>query len=391
SNLQTTKGLLQRLASGVVVGDGSFVVTLEKRGYVSAGSWTPEAAVLYPDAVRQLHREYLRAGADVVQTFTFYCSDDKIQYDRNATDLHDHDKRHDLTSVEINNAACDLAREVANEGDALVAGGLSPLPAYGEKKGKEFIKRELRKQCDLYIKKGVDFLLGEFYAHVGEAEWAIETMKEYNVPVACTMRICSVGDQNGVDTETCAVRMAKAGADVIGVNCMYDPDISLKTISLMKAGLASAGLEAYLMMQPVGFHTQDVANNPEGYIIIPEMPFAMETRLLNRADVKKFARKAYELGVRYLGGCCGFESYHIRAIAEELATERGKLPPGAYMSPGPKGLKTSLYEEQRKRGTADYWDNLIPAAGRLEVKKLADICSPKSTQSTLNNNSPNVM
>ena len=45
-----TKGLLERLADGVVVGDGSFVVTLEKRGYVSIGSWTPEAAALYPEA-----------------------------------------------------------------------------------------------------------------------------------------------------------------------------------------------------------------------------------------------------------------------------------------------------------------------------------------------------
>ncbi len=47
---------------------------------------------------------------------------------------------------------------------------------------------------------------------------------------------------------------------------------------------------------------------------------AMETRMLNRFDVHQFARKAYELGVRYIGGCCGFEPYHIRAIAEEVHT-----------------------------------------------------------------------
>ena len=47
----------------------------------------------------------------------------------------------------------------------------------------------------------------------------------------------------------------------------------------------------------------------------------METRALNRIDVRKFARKAYELGVRYIGGCCGFEPHHIRAIAEEVGVK----------------------------------------------------------------------
>ena len=64
-------------------------------------------------------------------------------------------------SAEINNCACDLAREVANEGDALVAGGLSPLPGYEENKGHDYVKNEFRKQCKLYADKGVDFLLGE--------------------------------------------------------------------------------------------------------------------------------------------------------------------------------------------------------------------------------------
>lgn len=51
---------------------------LEKRGYVKAGPWTPEASVEHPEAVMQLHREFLRAGADVMQAFTFYASDDKL-------------------------------------------------------------------------------------------------------------------------------------------------------------------------------------------------------------------------------------------------------------------------------------------------------------------------
>ena len=73
------KGLLERLAEGPVVGDGSMCMTLEKRGYCRAGGWTPEAVLFYPDAVRQLLREYLRAGADVIQAPCFYATDGKLK------------------------------------------------------------------------------------------------------------------------------------------------------------------------------------------------------------------------------------------------------------------------------------------------------------------------
>jgi betaine-homocysteine S-methyltransferase len=72
--------ILQRLDRGeVIIGDGSYVFTLEKRGYVLAGPWTPEAACEHPDAVKQLALEFARAGADITQTFTFYSTDDKLK------------------------------------------------------------------------------------------------------------------------------------------------------------------------------------------------------------------------------------------------------------------------------------------------------------------------
>lgn len=370
----TKRNLLERLAEGVVVGDGSFMITLERRGYTSAGQWTPEAVILYPDAVRQLHREFLRAGSDVMQTFTFYSTDDKLQYTGIAEE--GYNKLREFTSTEVNSAACDLAREVADEGGALVAGCLSPVPGYSEGKGKQFVQEECRKQCQVFDKKGVDFLLGEFFGYVEEAEWAIETMKESNKPVACTMRIGPMGDYKGVSPQDCAVRMARAGADVIGINCRFDPSLCLETIAMMKAGLESAGFadnSPYLMVQPVAYHTQDVAQNPHGLAAVPENPFALETRLISRMDIRKFARKAYDLGVRYIGGCCGFEPYHVRAIAEELAKERGKRPPGADMDRGPEGLKLSVSKHHNKRSEKEYWNNLVPAAGRENVKKLADI------------------
>ena len=72
------RGILERLAEGPVLGDGGYLLELEKRGYVQAGPFTPEVVIEHPDALAQLHREFLRAGAEVLQTMTFYASDDKL-------------------------------------------------------------------------------------------------------------------------------------------------------------------------------------------------------------------------------------------------------------------------------------------------------------------------
>ena len=73
------RSLLSRLASGdIILGDGSYNMTLEKRGYVKAGEWTTQAAAEFPDAVEQLAVEFARAGGDVTQTFTFWCHQDAL-------------------------------------------------------------------------------------------------------------------------------------------------------------------------------------------------------------------------------------------------------------------------------------------------------------------------
>ena len=72
-SLQAGKDLLKRLGAGeVILGDGSYTITLEKRGYVLCNAWTPEAAVEHPDAVRNLALEFARAGGDITQTYTFF-------------------------------------------------------------------------------------------------------------------------------------------------------------------------------------------------------------------------------------------------------------------------------------------------------------------------------
>ncbi|KAL7988983.1 hypothetical protein Chor_007902 [Crotalus horridus] len=245
------KGILERLDAGeIVIGDGGFVIALEKRGYVKAGPWTPEATVEHPEAVRQLHREFLRAGANVLQTFSFYASDDKLQNRGNyAADK--------FSGQRINEAACDIAKEVAQEGDALVAGGVSQTPSYLSSKSEAEVKAIFRKQLQVFIKKEVDFLIAEYFEHVEEAIWAVETLKESGLPVAVTLCIGPEGDMNG--------------ASIVGVNCHFDPTTCLRTIKLMKEGLAAAKLKAHLMSQPLAFHTPDCGK--QGFIDLPEFPF----------------------------------------------------------------------------------------------------------------------
>uniref|UniRef100_A0A4W5MEL6 Betaine-homocysteine methyltransferase n=1 Tax=Hucho hucho TaxID=62062 RepID=A0A4W5MEL6_9TELE len=356
------RNILERLDAGeIVIGDGGFVFALEKRGYVKAGPWTPEAAAEHPEAVRQLHREFLRAGSNVMQTFTFYASDDKLENRGNAQRFN---------GAQINEAACDLAREVANEGDAMVAGGVSQTPSYLSCKCEDEVKGVFKRQLDVFVKKNVDFMIAEYFEHVEEAEWAVQVLKTSGKPVCASLCIGPDGDLNGVSPGDCAVRLVKAGANIVGINCHFDPMTCVKTVKMMKEGVERAGLKAHYMVQPLAFHTPDC--NCQGFIDLPEFPFGLEPRILTRWDMHKYAREAFNVGIRFIGGCCGFEPYHIRAVAEELATERGYLP-AASEKHGNWGAGLEMHTKPwvRARARRDYWEELKPASGRPKCPSMS--------------------
>ncbi|PIK58107.1 putative betaine--homocysteine S-methyltransferase 1 [Apostichopus japonicus] len=103
-------------------------------------------------------------------------------------------------------------------------------------------------------------------------------MKTMHLPIACSMRVGPAGDLSGVTPQECAIRMAQAGADVVGVNCNYDPFISLETLEMMKIALKEAGYDVYLMVQPVGWHTQEIRDDERGYTVLPEFPYGQSSR-----------------------------------------------------------------------------------------------------------------
>ena len=77
----------------------------------------------------------------------------------------------------------------------------------------------------------------------------------------------------GVSPGECAVRMARAGAPIVGVNCLFDPFLCLETVRQMKEALDSAGLKPFLMAQPLGYKTPDTGSY--GWITLPDYPFGM--------------------------------------------------------------------------------------------------------------------
>ena len=106
--------LLERLDKGIVLGAEGYIFELERRGYVQAGAYVPEVVIDYPNAVEDLHREFLRAGAEVMVALTYYADRAKLQTIGRGDELED-----------MNRQAIQLARKVANEGNALVAGNIN--------------------------------------------------------------------------------------------------------------------------------------------------------------------------------------------------------------------------------------------------------------------------
>src|ERR687893_2351244 len=174
------EGILQRLSEDVVLGDGGYLLELERRGYVQAGPFVPEASISHPEALAGLHREFVDAGVDVLQTLTFYATEDKL-----AT-----------VGLEgmvdgMNREATRIARRVAGEADrdVLVAGNLSCAWVYRPEDPETHSRtRELfDRQLAVMTGEGVDFIIAETFNWTGEAIIAAEAIKDAGLPAMVTM------------------------------------------------------------------------------------------------------------------------------------------------------------------------------------------------------------
>ena len=318
------KGILERLADGPVLGDGGYLLELEKRGYVQAGPFTPEVVIEHPEALEQLHREFLRAGAEVLQTMTFYASDDKLATVGMQGKVDD-----------INRNAVQIARRVAAEGDALVAGNLSLTWAYepDDDASADHVRRLLDRQLeDQTAAGGVDFWIGETFWNFGEALLCLERLKaKSKLPTMITLSFRATNRlDDGVTAAEAARRLVDAGADIVGTNCMRDPERTYPIVAEMQAAVKN---DAFIAAQPVAFRTSQEVPWFTGTSAFPDK---LEPIQLTRYEMGDFARRAKEMGIHYIGGCCGTVGSHIREMAKALgkyqAEQVWQARPDAAMS-----------------------------------------------------------
>jgi methionine synthase I (cobalamin-dependent) len=299
------KGILERLQEGPVLGDGGYLLELEKRGWVRAGPFTPEVALTNPDALRELHREFREAGSDVLQALTFYASRDKLA----TVGL-------DNQLEELNRAAVRIAREVAGE-KCLVAGNLSLTWMYepDSPSAADRVRRTFDEQLAIQAEEGVDFIIGETFSWVGEALLAVECAKKTGLPVMVT--ICLENQEEtleGMTVGEAAKALADAGADIVGMNCLRPPEHTLPYMEQMRKAVSG-----YVGCQPVAYHTPK--ERPD-FSSMPEFPLGLDPLQLTRKEMADYARNAQEMGINYIGACCGAVAIHIREMARVL----GKLP-----------------------------------------------------------------
>jgi betaine-homocysteine S-methyltransferase len=320
------KGILERLAEGPVLGDGGYLLELEKRGYVQAGPFTPEVAIEHPDALEQLHREFLRAGAEFLTTMTFYASDDKLETVGMKGKVD-----------EINRSATLVARKVADEGDALVAGDLSLTWAYdpADAASPDHVRALFDRQLqDMLDAGGVDFWVGETFSYLGEALLFVERAKATGLPVMVTMSFEQTEPKayEGDSPAECARKLAGAGADIVGVNCLNGPEQQLPIAIAMREAT-----DVYVGAQPVAYRTSAEMPDFTGW---PNFPYGLSPMQLSRGEMADFAVAAKDAGLNVIGSCCGSVAEHVRAMGKAI----GKVPLAERQWKSPTGKPMSGYE-----------------------------------------------
>ncbi|MBI4887576.1 MAG: bifunctional homocysteine S-methyltransferase/methylenetetrahydrofolate reductase [Acidobacteria bacterium] len=281
------KPFLEAIDERVLVCDGAMGTMLYARG-VFINRCFDALNLTEPDRVAEVHQEYVRAGADVLETNTFGANRIKLRGFGLADRLR-----------EINVEGARLARTVAG-GQAYVAGAMGPLGIRIEpwgKTGTDEAEAFFREQAEALVAGGVDLFILETFRDLNELRAAIAAIRRVcDLPVVAQMTIEEDGQSlDGTPPEQFAPALERV-ADVIGVNCSIGPAPMLETIERM-----AAVTRARLSAQPNAGRPRDIEGR-NLYLASPEY-------------VASYARRFINAGVRLVGGCCGTTPEHIRQIA----------------------------------------------------------------------------
>ena len=311
---RTTKSLHDRLAEGIVFGAEGYVFELERRGHIKAGPYVPEVILDEPEAVTRLHREFLNAGSDVMVALTYYAHREKLRQLGREGDLE-----------AMNRQAVRLANEVAREGDALVAGNICNTWAYDMNDvatSSAVVRAQYDEQLGWAVDEGIDFVISETHDYLGEALISVEACKAYGLPVV--VNFATVDKEKTVDghdfIDACKA-VAGAGADVVGLNCSRGPETMLPLLRRLRQEVSTP-----VAALPIPYRTTKEHPSFEG---TPGYPLDLESMFLSRYDMAKFAAAAQDIGINYLGICCGGGPHHVRAMVEAI----GRTAPASRYSP----------------------------------------------------------
>ena len=315
--------LLDRLAAGPVICAEGYLFEFERRGYLQAGAFVPEVVLEEPDMVAGLHREYVHAGSDVVEAFTYYAHREKLAMIGREGDLES-----------LNRQALRIAKEVGAEHDSLVAGNICNTNVYepDEPATHRAVRDMFAEQVGWAAEAGVDFVIAETIDYPGEALLALEAIKAHDLDAVVTLTIHRQPIVRGGDPigEACR-RLQDAGADVVGLNCIRGPATMLPLL-----GEIRAACDGYIAALPVPYRTTEAEPTFQSLTdqdcdLIPDgrpFPTALDPFLANRYEMGAFTTAAAALGVDYFGICCGCAPHHVRAMAEAL----GRTPPASRFS-----------------------------------------------------------
>jgi len=288
--------LAQLAAAGPVVVDGGMGTLLQDLGLDDGGSgelWNVER----PDAVRDAHRAYAEVGARILTTNTFGGT-------RPRLDMHGlGDRVH-----ELNEAGARLAREVAGEHGALVAGDLgptgelmAPLGTMDAAEAQSIFAEQLAGLRD----GGIDLVLIETMSDLAEVEAAIAAAREVvpELPILATMSFdTNLRTMMGVAPAIAVAALASAGVDAVGANCGRGPGemavIAAQMVAVRPDGLLLIAQSNAGLPQVVGDHFE--------YDATPD-------------DMARHAVELRDLGIDLIGACCGSTPVHVEAISRALA------------------------------------------------------------------------
>ena len=310
-----------------------------------------------PDLVVEVHREYIRAGADVIETNTFGANAVKLGAFGLADKL-----------VDINVAGARLARQAARN-QVYVAGAIGPLGIRIEPWGKMSVGEAtelFRAQAAALTEGGVDLFILETFRDINELAAAIAAVRAVcDVPIVAQMTTEEDGDSlDGMPPEEFVPQLDRLSADVIGVNCSVGPAPMLETIERM-ARVTTKRLSA----QPNAGRPRDI----EGRNIYLSSPEYMAS----------YARRFVQRGVRLVGGCCGTTPEHIRQIhhavrslapaGERLAVSAAAGTADASLEPPIERAAKSRLARSLAEGRYVVTVELQPPKGHDPAEALADV------------------